>query len=218
MLEEDNILKEKIEELEGFISQFLSVTKHQHHSIGDNYTLDVLKNAIDISSIGQIRGFLAMAKQDQFIKAIPYIRLQLDNAYKFISAMIVENSGDFFLHILSNKPLIQYKEKRGVGLNDLYLVSLLEKYYPNALIFHKEVTNFLKIYAVHPESTIINNEKIKKSSKKNNKNNIEINEEFKIKITHAMLEASKIVVLSLKQWELKKHSFLKTEKKKYIFS
>jgi len=109
-LEEDNKLH--IEEAEALLKA----------DRGNLYMFDYLAIAVLQRSMSLSSGFIALMRLDNFISAIPLIRLQLDNYLRFAAGWLVSDPHDFAFKILSGIPVRKQKTRDGKKMTDTFLV------------------------------------------------------------------------------------------------
>ena len=94
---------------------------------GRIYTMDLFISAIINRAISLIRGFKCLADQNNYISAVPLIRIQVDNCLRFYAATLVKNSDDFFIDYLKGTHIRNMKDASGERMTDSYLVGRLDK-------------------------------------------------------------------------------------------
>lgn len=91
------------------------------------YFFDLFFSAIVNRSTAFIRGFITLAKDDNYISAVPLIRMQVDNYLRFYAATLVSDMSDFYLQYLKGTHIGQIKDAEGNKMNDTYLAIKLDK-------------------------------------------------------------------------------------------
>lgn len=113
------------------------------------YINDLIFCAVTNRAVSLIDGFITLAKKDNYLCAIPLIRLQLDNSLRYYAHYFVEDSEDFFSHFLSGKPIKEYRSKENIKLSDSYLISQLERKIPGVKKIYKETSNYIHLSDQH---------------------------------------------------------------------
>lgn len=174
------------------------------------YTNDLILCAVANRAISLVDGFLVLAKNDNYLCALPLIRLQLDNSLRFFATSLVKNSNDFFTHFASGKPIKDYLSIDGKKLSDNYLVTQMEQRMQGVKKIYKETSNYIHLSDQH--LWIIN----RCSDKSHNKTitvgpNSYFTDSEKIHFIKTMLDVSLIVNIIINDW-----SQIKTQKSSEI--
>ena len=168
---------------------------------GNMYTIDLLSSAVNNRALQLTKGFLVLAKENNFISAIPLIRLQLDNALRFFATTLVSNYNDFFLHYLGGKPIRDYKDAKGQKLTDNYLAKTLDVHFPGALKLYNDTSGHIHLSDRHFFATTakVNDEdrtiQMAVGPAINN-----FTEHDKMDFVTTMIEVSKLVIIVVEQW------------------
>lgn len=168
---------------------------------GNMYTIDLLSSAVNNRALQLTKGFITLIKEDNFISAIPLIRLQLDNALRFFATTLVSNYNEFFLHYLDGKPIRDYKDAKGQKLTDNYLAKTLDIYFPGTLKLYNDTSGHIHLSDRHFFATIGNikdESRIVEMAVGPSVNNFK--EEDKIDFVRTMIEVSKLVIIVVEQW------------------
>jgi hypothetical protein len=97
---------------------------------GKAHPIDFVMWAAAQRSVNLIDGFAGLVEQGNHTCAVPLLRLQLDNAMRFLSLGLVKDPGEIVLALLSDKPLHKLKSRTGHQLRDRFLLDELSKHYP----------------------------------------------------------------------------------------
>jgi hypothetical protein len=89
-------------------------------------SVDLFISAIVNRSISIIQGFLTLASNNNYISAVPLIRIQIDNCLRFYAITLVENYDIFFADYLKGLHISNMKDSSGNKMNDTYLVTKLD--------------------------------------------------------------------------------------------
>jgi len=98
-------------------------------SAGQGYlhTMDLFISAIINRSISLMRGFLTLAKDNNYISSIPLIRMQVDNCMRLYAATLVSDYNQFFIQYLGGERIGNIKDNQGKKMTDTYLITKLDK-------------------------------------------------------------------------------------------
>ncbi|SDD40640.1 hypothetical protein SAMN05216464_101648 [Mucilaginibacter pineti] len=113
------------------------------------YVIDSLAFAVINRAIQVTNGYVTLANTNNYIAAIPFIRLQLDNALRFFAIMQVVDANGFFLYFMDGKPVNQYKSHTGKRLSDGYLAIQLDAVFPGVLRLYKETCDYIHLSRQH---------------------------------------------------------------------
>lgn len=97
---------------------------------GHIHTMDLFTSAIINRSISLMRGFVTLAKDNNYISAVPLIRIQLDNCLRFYAATLATDYNDFFTEYLKGTHIRNLKDATGAKMTDTHLVTALDKVFP----------------------------------------------------------------------------------------
>lgn len=97
---------------------------------GHIHTMDLFTSAIINRSISLMRGFVTLAKDNNYISAVPLIRIQLDNCLRFYAATLVTDYNEFFIEYLKGTHIRNLKDSTGAKMTDTHLVTALDKLFP----------------------------------------------------------------------------------------
>lgn len=170
------------------------------------FSLDLLACAVNNRAFSLAKGFVTLVKKDNYLAAIPLIRLQLDNGLRFFAATLVENSNDFFDHYISGKAIKDYKDINGKNLSDYYLTKQLEKHFKGVRKLYNDTSGYIHLSDTHLFATT----STMKSNIKERKIQIRIGNfdifsiESKIDFLKTMIEISEIVLIIIEHWKFEK--------------
>lgn len=94
---------------------------------GHLHTMDLFISAIINRAISLMRGFRTLADHNNYISAVPLIRIQVDNCLRFYAATLVADYNDFFIEYLKGTHIRNMKDASGEKMTDIYLVTKLDK-------------------------------------------------------------------------------------------
>lgn len=90
----------------------------------DFYVDTVLKRAMVING-----AYVKLAKTNNYIAAVPYIRMQMDNCINLGAGALVKDVLAYINHFLSGKELYKFKDERKNSLYEKYIVQEMNKRY-----------------------------------------------------------------------------------------
>jgi len=205
----DNFNEEQLNELLSEISDFENEFIKSSGRImkaGNSklFVLDFLALSINNRAISLIKGFVTMAKDDNYLTAVSLVRLQLDNALRFFASTLVENSNDFAEHFIDGKAIRDYSDINGKKLTDNYLAKKLEEYFPGVKEIYDKTCGYIHFSDRHFFPTITREKRKDRSIQMNigGSGNFTLYE--KLDFTNTMLEVCKLVLIVVEQWKHEK--------------
>ncbi|MFA6248917.1 MAG: hypothetical protein WC615_18380 [Mucilaginibacter sp.] len=172
------------------------------------YVVDSLAVAVINRAIQLIDGYVTLANANNYIAAIPFIRLQLDNALRFFAIILVDNPNDFFTHFMDGKPVNNYKSHTGQNMSDNYLAKELDAVHPGVLKLYKETCDYVHLSMQHVHASKCM-DKGKLTIKVTNADNpFEVfSIEAKYNFAFNMIQMSRLVLIVLNRWKRIKDNF-----------
>ncbi|NDW11739.1 hypothetical protein D0T50_02405 [Bacteroides sp. 214] len=211
----DLVLNEISELKKEFIDCSTEILKAGNSSL---YLLDFLVSAIMNRAISLINAYVCLAKDNNYLSAVPLIRLQVDNVLSFYASMLVKDSGNFARHFLDGKDIKDYKSFEGKNLSNNYLAKKIDETFPGILKLYRDTCAFIHLSNKYfsPIAQI----------KKGTKRTIEVrigsydvySGDEKLKFSRSMLEVSKALIIIVRQWGIEKDRLValpEDEKSKY---
>jgi len=116
---------------------------------GNLYTMDLFTSAIINRSISLMKGFVTLAKENNYIASVPLIRIQLDNCLRFYAATLVDDYNEFFVDYLIGKSIRNLKDASGTKMTDTYLVSKLDTVFPGVQKLYKNSSGYVHLSNEH---------------------------------------------------------------------
>lgn len=127
---------------------FLSV--RGKNGTGSIHTMDLFISGIVNRAISLIHGYLLLAKDNNYISAVPLIRIQLDNCLRFYASTIVIDYNEFFLKYLNGEHIGNLLDSKGKKMNDAYLAEQLDKNVkPGILNLYKNTSGHIHLSNTH---------------------------------------------------------------------
>lgn len=117
---------------------------------GSIHTMDLFISGIVNRAISLIHGYILLAKDKNYISAVPLIRIQLDNCLRFYAATLVTDYNDFFLKYLGGEHIGNLKDSKGKRMTDTYLAKQLDKnIMPGILNLYKNTSGHIHLSNEH---------------------------------------------------------------------
>lgn len=137
----------KIEKLEELKKEFFRVSEDV--MTGSMYAEDLFACAVINRAISMVSGFVRLIKDENYLCAVPIIRMQLDNTLRFFAVSIVGDANDFFNFYVSGNKIEAYKDYRGNHMRDFYLKTCLEKKIKGIQELYSETSRFVHLSDIH---------------------------------------------------------------------
>jgi hypothetical protein len=100
-------------------------------------------------SIALTHGFCAMVDQRNVLCAAPIIRLQVDTVLRLSAAFLVDDTNALLAHMLEDKPLSKFKDRKGQQLTDKYLYEQASKHFPWVPEVYRTASGFIHLSGNH---------------------------------------------------------------------
>ncbi|MFC0513512.1 hypothetical protein ACFFGT_04845 [Mucilaginibacter angelicae] len=206
MKHDSDQLANLINELSAYDTKFLdlsaAILQANHQNM---YAIDLLSVAVLNRAIQLTNGFSLLAGNNNYLCAIPLIRMQLDNALRFYAFYLVQDGNKLFSHFIDGKPINRYRDKKGNLLTDNYLATSVDKIFPGVLAIYRNTSGHIHLSEQHLFAT--------KEPKTNDKqpsriavggNTDPFSPKLKINFASTMNEVNKLVYILLDQWRREK--------------
>ena len=194
-----------LDQISDFENEFIK-SSERIMKAGNNklFTLDFVALSINNRAISLIKGYLTLAKADNYLTAVSLVRLQLDNALRFFASTLVENSSDFAEHFIDGKAIRDYTDIDEKKLTDNYLAKKLENYFSGIKEIYEKTCGYIHFSDRHFFPTITREKRKDRSMQIviGGSGNFTIDE--KLDFSKTMLEVSKIVLIVVEQWKHEK--------------
>lgn len=170
------------------------------------FPLDLMSISIAKRSMSIIKGFVEMIRQENFICAIPLLRMQLDNSLRFYAAFLVEHPHKLATEFIDGKHIRNLKDKdTNQKLTDRYLVEKLAKHYPWIIKVYETSSGYIHLSDIHLFNTLgkeVNNRGVNFviSDK-----DTHITERERFEATYTMFNLTTIVLWLLNSWTITKN-------------
>ncbi|MCR8560117.1 hypothetical protein KXD93_20870 [Mucilaginibacter sp. BJC16-A38] len=209
MMEMDEMtlkLDSLIEELATYEGKYVNLSAEIISADNQNmYTMDLLSTAIANRAIQLVNGFCLLVRDDNYLCAIPLIRLQLDNALRFYAFFLVKSRDNLFSHFSDGKPINKYRDSKNNFLTDNYLATNLDKLFKGVLDTYKNTSSHIHLSDQHLLATrLLRTDKSKPMRIGVGPKIDAFSVELKINFASTMNEVSRLVLIILNQWKLEK--------------
>jgi len=172
------------------------------------YVVDLLAYAVINRAIQMTEAYVTLANSNNYIAAISFIRMQLDNALRFFAFMLVTDANDFFFYFMDGKPVYRYRSDTGEKLTDGYLAAKLDADFPGVLRLYKETCEYIHLSKQHVHASKYFDQGKIKLSVMDVDHPIEVfSLEAKVNFALNMLAMGNLVFIVLDRWKRLKQSF-----------
>lgn len=162
------------------------------------YNIDLLFCAVAKRAISLVEGFLTLAKENNYLCALPLVRLQLDNGLRSYALSFVKDKEDFFKHFASGVPIKKYKSTDGKNLSDNYLVSQMDQKLPGVKKLYEETSNYIHLSDQH--LWLIKHNRHNAGDMEISVGSTDFLEEEKAHFISVMIDVSRIVHILIEDW------------------
>jgi hypothetical protein len=206
---EEMELAKYINELSTSHAKFTKLGEEIKNANNQNpYIVDLLAYAVINRAIQMTKAYVTLANTNNYIAAIPFIRMQLDNALRFFAFILVTDANDFFFYFMDGKPVYRYKSDTGEKLTDSYLATKLDEVFPGVLRLYKETCDYVHLSKQHVHASKHFDKGEVKLSVMDVDHPIDaFSLEAKVNFTLNMLAVSKMVFIVLDKWKHIKEDF-----------
>lgn len=113
------------------------------------FVTSVVNRAISIN-----RGFQLLTKDNNYLCAIPLMRMQIDNCIRFWGLELVNSKNDYIENWAKGEKISRLKDKNGSKLSDKLLVEELDKRYEHIKGIYDQACNFVHLSSVNLFNTV----------------------------------------------------------------
>lgn len=113
------------------------------------YTMDFLAVAVLNRSLALTRGFCDLIESQNFLAAVPLIRLQLDSCLRFSAALSTPNPNEVADKVLSGVSIRNLRDRDGDKMNDANLKRKLTEKYPWVSKVYENTSGFVHLSEKH---------------------------------------------------------------------
>ncbi|RYZ90898.1 MAG: hypothetical protein EOP04_02445 [Proteobacteria bacterium] len=119
-------------------------------SKGELLSMDYFISAIVNRAISLISGFQTLGSINNYIAAVPIIRMQVDNILRLFAATIAPNRDKFFQEYLAGEHIGNMKDVNGKRMTDSYLAKKVDsELYPGILNLYQNTSGYVHLSNVH---------------------------------------------------------------------
>jgi hypothetical protein len=201
-------ISESLERLESFEKKYFSLAKLMLEP-GKTYLfpLDLVANAIMDRALSYIFGFTTLIKCNNYLCAVPLVRLHLDNLLRFYAGYISKDPHDFASNVIDGKSIRNLKDKDGNRMTDKYLVDLISKDYKWIQNVYNETSGFVHFSHKHIFSSLkVDNIEKRTVQLSIGKQSRFIPDSSKLEAINCMIEISEILYEYLYGWTATKRN------------
>ena len=117
---------------------------------GNMHTMDLYCNAVINRALALSKGFRTLADTNNYISAVPLIRIQIDNCLRFFASMIVADYNSFFMKYLEGKHIRNLTDASGKKMTDNYLAKKLDaELFPGIYNMYKNTSGYVHLSNEH---------------------------------------------------------------------
>jgi hypothetical protein len=95
------------------------------------------------------KGYKLLAENNNYISAISLIRLQVDNCLRLFAMSLVKDRRDFYKAVVNGIHIGNMKDAEGNSMTDEYLVTKIDKMYPQFKELYKNTSGFIHFSNEH---------------------------------------------------------------------
>jgi len=140
---------------------FLEESRHSHYNIikamnvSEGFIgLDLFIMSILKRSISLVFGFITLIREENFVCAMPLIRMQIDNLLRYHAAFLVDDQSEFVLAVWSGTPIRKIKDRNGKYMTDVYLKEELSKDFTSLNEMYEKTSGYVHFSEEHFFNTI----------------------------------------------------------------
>ncbi len=200
----DEDLKIFLQQLLDLEARFLDEAKIFLQLGKELYSMDLYISAIINRSISFMQGFEQLAKENNYITAVPIIRMQIDNCLRFYAATIVTDYNAFFIEYLKGIHIRNLKDSNNKKMTDSYLIEKLDKIFPSVHNLYNNTSGYVHLSNEHSflQTEIIKDEERKIGTRIGRYDFYAIDQ--KVDFVFNMLKASEILLGLVRSWKFEK--------------
>lgn len=172
---------------------------------GAMYPFDLLTIAVLNRSMSLTSGFVTLMRLDNFVSAVPLIRLQLDNYLRFAAGWLVSDLHEFAIKVLTGVHIKELKTRNGKKMTDGFLVKEFSKEHKWIERVYKNTSGYIHLSEKHMLINVVEldtaerSEVIKISDKDDH-----VPEHLKAEAIMAFAEITKLVLHRVYSWRYTK--------------
>ncbi len=177
-----------------------------HKGKGSVHAMDLYTSAVINRGIALIKGFIILSLENNYISAVPLIRLQVDNCLRFYASTLVSNYDDFFLKYLEGEHIRNIKDSNGYKMTDNYLAKKLNKeLFPGILSLYQNSSGYVHLSNEYSflQTSILDSKERSITTKIGEFDFFKIDK--KVDFAYNMFKASEFLLELVKLWKFQKH-------------
>jgi hypothetical protein len=128
----------------------------------DLYTFSALDR-----SLHNLAGFQILLENDNYLCALPILRMQLDTLMRYWAFTLVQNAHEFADEVLKGMPIRKIKDRCNKALTDVYIVEQLNKSDPWIKHVYDFCCNYVHFSEAHIKAVIDNSPKTEDGTYRN---------------------------------------------------
>jgi hypothetical protein len=113
------------------------------------YSLDLLVAATLNRSASLLRGFCDLIESENYLCAVPLLRLQADNCLRFFASSIVPDHEKFAVEVFEGKSIRKMKDRKGQLLTDKYLCDQVALSHPWIAAVYDRASGYVHLSDQH---------------------------------------------------------------------
>lgn len=110
----------------------------------NHYIMSIANRAISLN-----RGFVTLAESNNYQSAVSLMRLQIDNCLRLYALSLYSNSSEFYEKVLKGEHIRNLKDRDGNKMTDNYLVSKIDKIFPQFESLYKKLSGHIHFSSEH---------------------------------------------------------------------
>jgi hypothetical protein len=172
---------------------------------GAVYAFDLLSFAVLKRSMSLTSGFITLMRKDNFVAAVPLIRIQLDNFLRYATGWLVSDPHEFAAKILSGEHIRNIKTKEGKRMTDRFLVDEFSKKYKWIKSVYENTSGYIHLSDKHMLINITElDSKQRTTTFKISDKDDHIPEKFKVEAVMAFTKITELVLHRTYSWQYSK--------------
>ena len=131
------------------IKEYIDVFERDCNILYFLFVASVVNRALSIN-----RGFQLLTEDNNYLCAIPLMRMQIDNCIRFFGLELVNSPNDYIENWTKGEKISRLKDKNGSKLSDKLLVEELDKRYEHVKGIYDQACNFVHLSSVNLFNTV----------------------------------------------------------------
>jgi len=199
-------LNDVISQLEGYKKEYLNCIGEILQADGGSlFSMDLITLPVLNRSTRLISGFITLIQEENYLCAIPLVRLQLDNSLRFYATFLVSGIDAFIQDFLKGTPIRKIKDRDGKRMQDHYLVEKLNASFPGVAKLYEDTSGYVHLSDRHFFATISKKESDKGRMFFGDGPDHFTNDE-RVNFAYQMRECSELLLIFVNEWKHVKKS------------